>query len=232
MMTSTARNGLRAVVERAVLWMALLPLTCCGCVSLLGGKAPNPNDPPPPTVTACQVVAMWQPNVRFVPDPVRHGASNAGLAGRVYLYGAEEGVPVTGDGGLIVDLFDESNGQSVMLEEWNFDKDTLKKQLRKDPIGWGYTVFLPWGTYRPDISKVRLKVCYAPIRGNALYAEHASMTLHNAGPMPPDVAAATSMLRPAGPPPVVPPPAGAPAVAPTAMSTPMLHAVQALQPGR
>jgi hypothetical protein len=73
-----------------------------------------------------------------------------------------------------VDLFDETAGPAqVQLERWTFDPLTLKRLLRKDIIGWGYTLFLPWSTYRPEIAVVRLKLCYQPKNGSPLYAESA-----------------------------------------------------------
>src|SRR5439155_4906861 len=102
---------------------------------------------------------------------VRGGTPGPGLAGRVYLFGPEIKFPLTGDGGLEVLLSDETSGELVQKEAWMIDADTLKKLLRRDQIGWGYTVFLPWTTYRPEITKVRLKVCYLPAHGTPLYSE-------------------------------------------------------------
>jgi hypothetical protein len=209
-MTSTARKGLRAVVGRLLGWAALLPLACCGCVTTMGEKTPGPNEPPIPTEQPCQVVAWWQPQVRFSPDPARQGANNAGLAGRVYLFGQEMAWPLIADGTLVVDLCDDTNGQAVLLEEWKFDKETLKKQARRDAVGWGYTVFLPWGTYRPDISKVLLKARFEPLQGLPRYAPSSPVTLGNQGAMSPEMAAAMARrpAPPANPAPVMMPSAG------------------------
>src|SRR5262249_541613 len=37
----------------------------------------------------------------------------------------------------------------------------------------GYTLFLPWSRYSPDITKVRLKVRYQPPNGAPLFTENA-----------------------------------------------------------
>ena len=38
---------------------------------------------------------------------------------------------------------------------------------------------LPWGTYRPDLTCVQMKVRYEPAKGPALYAEGAPMAVKN-----------------------------------------------------
>jgi hypothetical protein len=128
------------------------------------GQAPRATTAPPgPKSSAqpvCQVVAFWHPGVRYVAD-IAHGAQSApGLAGRVYLFGPELGDTLVGDGSLSAALYDESDGGSKQLEVWTIDVQTLRVLLRKDCMGWGYTVFLPWASYRPDVSRARIKVCY------------------------------------------------------------------------
>ncbi|MBV9122849.1 MAG: hypothetical protein JO112_05800 [Planctomycetes bacterium] len=149
-----------------------------GCVSL-GSLVPSHDAPP--AGPACQVVATWTNQVAFVPDPVHNGEPAPGLAGRVYLFGQTIDFPVAGAGSMVFDLFDDAHpvpGKGpVLLEEWRFDPDTLKRLLCRDAIGWGYTVFLPWGTYRPDITRVHLKVCYTPVNGTPIYASCSPMTL-------------------------------------------------------
>jgi hypothetical protein len=116
-------------------------------------------------------MATWQNRVVFTPDPARGGISAPGLTGRLYIFGKQWGFPITGDGSLIVDLFDESKSGSVMQEQWRIDPDTLKRLLKRDFLGWGYTLFLPWGRYRPETNKVRLRLCYQPPKGAPLYTE-------------------------------------------------------------
>jgi len=89
----------------------------------------------------------------------------------MYLFGPVVGTPLTGDGSLEVLLSDETNGPPVQKEVWLIDAATLNSLLRKDMLGWGYTLFLPWTTYRADIGKVLLKVCYKPATGTPIYFE-------------------------------------------------------------
>jgi len=136
-----------------------------------------------PTGAICQVAATWKNDVLFTPDPTHGGNPIPGLAGRLYLFGPEMGTPLIGDGTLIVDLFDEANpkkddnGNPTPLEEWRIDKETLRRLERRDVVGWGYTLFLPWATYKPEITQVHLKVCYQPAKGMPYYAYSSPMTL-------------------------------------------------------
>jgi hypothetical protein len=160
------------------LLLAPLVLWVTGCTAL---PALWPTSDKPPTGPACQVMATWVRDVVTTPDPVHQGAPTLGLAGRVYLFGPEVDYPLAGDGGLVVDLYDDSHpvaGQGPkLIEEFRFDPATLHRLLKRDVIGWGYTVFMPWSTYRPDITQVHMRVCYQPHEGAPLYAEGASMTL-------------------------------------------------------
>jgi hypothetical protein len=142
---------------------------------------------PPGPQPAAQVIAMWCNQVATTPDPAHNGEPVKGLAGRVYLFGPNIDCPVTGDGSLVIDLFVApiDHGPPAQppapLEEWRFDRDTLHRLLRRDAVGWGYTVFLPWSTYRPDINQVYLKVRYDPRTGAPLYGAIARITLNRDG---------------------------------------------------
>jgi hypothetical protein len=133
-----------------------------------------------PSGDICQVVAAWIPEVAFTPDPTHGGAPTPGIAGRVYLFGPEIDFPRAGDGSLVVDLYDNTAAgrKDVPLEEWRIDSETLKRLRRRDAVGWGYTVFLPWGTYKPEINRVQLRLRYEPAKGNPLYADSSTLVLN------------------------------------------------------
>ncbi len=131
--------------------------------------------------TPVQMIATWENTVSWAPDPTRGGTSMPGLSGRLYLFGQEVGFPTAGDGKISVLLSEETNGAVVQKEVWNIDAATLKTWLRRDKIGWGYTMFLPWTTYRPEITKVRLKVFYTPAQGTPLHHEAAFTLTPNPG---------------------------------------------------
>ena len=184
--------------ERALgLLTALLCGLSTGCVtlgvpSLVGGTKKNP---------PCQVAVNWQNEVRFAPDTTRGGELTPGLAGRVYLFGKDISCPVEGDGSLYVELADASETPPKPLEEWKIPAEKLRLFLRKDPVGIGYTIFLPWATYRPDLTKVRMKLAYQPKEGAPLFAAPATVAFDHDG-MP--GLGLSRTLRPNTPP--VPPP--------------------------
>jgi hypothetical protein len=177
------RGGLRRAAAGCV-W--LLALTA-GCVTT--GSPTASRQDAPQTGVACEVAAVWDPKVLFAPDPLHGGAKTPALSGRLYLFGAQSGFPLAGDGVVTIELYDDrptlSGGQPVMLEQWNLDKETLKSLFKHDAIGWGYTLFVPWGTYKPEINLVHLHVCYRPPTGMPLYAPSEPMTLDTGGPLAP-----------------------------------------------
>ncbi len=187
-----SRESDRQQVSRGWLWrvasiLAVVSSIAClggvtGCVALDGFISVTDEAP---TGVPCQVMATWNREVLFVPDPAHMGQPGPGIAGRVYLFGEKVGYPMAAEGNLVVDLYNDAapapqGSMPVPLEEWRIDKDTLKRLLRKDPIGWGYTVFLPWGTYRPDITRVHMRVRFDPVKGTPLYGEGSPLTLQHA----------------------------------------------------
>lgn len=158
----------------AALAGALLP----GCVGLESFLAKSNA---PPKGAPCQIVSTWNHQVAFAPDPAHGGTPAPGIAGRLYVFGQEIGCPLVHDGSLKVELFDDratgAGGAPVLLEEWNIDKETLRRLQRKDMIGWGYTLFLPWGTYKPELTKVRLKIRFDPVGCTPLYCESGALSL-------------------------------------------------------
>ncbi len=129
---------------------------------------------------ACQIVTTWQPEVIFTPDPARGGMSGAGIGGRLYLFGAEIGKPLKGKGSLVVDLYDVSGNKGpdpIHLEQWQIDAATLARLGKLDPIGFGYTLYLPWGTCSEEVNRVQLKVKYQPTSGYPLYTDSGPITM-------------------------------------------------------
>lgn len=167
--------GRRATGSALSLGLVLL----CGCVttgSLIPGHTPKP-----PVGPVYQIVATWNKEVVFAPDPTRGGAPQPGLVGRIFFFGPELSHPHLGDGMLIVDLYDDAplgqNKAPVLIEQWRFDKDSLRLLARKDGIGWGYTIFLPWDTYKPTLTQVHLRVRYEPEKGAPIFQESSSLIL-------------------------------------------------------
>jgi hypothetical protein len=173
-------------VRRSLVLAGAFLLLSAGCVST-DPVAEVPEKPP--IGTPCQLVATWSKDIAVTPDPANRGQPTPGLTGRLYLFGPELGHPMLGDGGsVVIDLFDDrptGEGKApVLLEEWRIDKDTLKRLARRDTVGWGYTLFLPWGTYKPDITQIHMRVRYEPPQGMPLYLESSSMALAQPGGSP------------------------------------------------
>jgi hypothetical protein len=185
---------------------ALLGLLLSGCVTL-DAKVKDA-----PCGTPVQAVATWQTYVLFGADPTREGASTPGLAGRLYLFGPQADFPLAAPGSVEVRLYPEPPNPAAPeapLEVWRLDPETLKGTLQRDAIGWGYSLLLPWGTYRPDLTHVRLTVRFDPAKGGTpLSAQETHLTLHGQGP-PPILGSTTTARKPAGPV-TGPPPAAEP----------------------
>jgi hypothetical protein len=164
-----------------VLAVALLMLTGCMGGSTREFFAGKPQSPPPEGI--CEVATMWKNEVVYTPDPTRGGRNIPGLAGRLYFYGEKRDYTRAADGNIVVDLYDRTHPdpQADMppLEEWRIDKVTLQRLFREDMIGWGYTVFLPWSTYRPDLTRIELRVRFESGKGLPVYAQSEPMTLNS-----------------------------------------------------
>jgi hypothetical protein len=154
-----------------------------GCVHL----PKTGSDDPMPHGAVCQIATSWNHQVVFAPDPTHNGTPTPGLAGRLYLFGPEISFPLVEEGSLIVDLFDDTkpaadakptgDGQSLPLEEWRLDPATLKRLVKKDMIGYGYTLFLPWGTYKPEVNQIHMKVRFLTAKGGSFYSESGRLSL-------------------------------------------------------
>lgn len=159
---------------------AFVPLLCLvvGCVSPGGTLTKSLHHGQPHETPIHQVQALWENRVITTQDVVNQGQPLIGLAGRVYFFGEEVGQPLTGTGTLFVACHEiRPDGSTRLLEGWQIDPRTLAKLGRNDTIGWGYTVFLPWGTYRPDIARVQLQAKFVPEHGTPLFSPPSAVTL-------------------------------------------------------
>jgi hypothetical protein len=185
------------VVSRAAALLAgaALCLTAAGCVTL-GGPMLH-KVALPPQGPAGEVAVAWEPQVYFVPDFANGGVSRPGLVGRMYLFGPADGHPVEADGRLRVNLYADDSCGGPPKEYWEFPPHVLKTFLRKDTVGWGYTLYLPWYTYSPETTNVRLAVVYTPACGPPLYAPVAPLTVrHPERPQAPRPALETPKAAP------------------------------------
>jgi hypothetical protein len=185
-----------------------LIVSFAGCAPLVPFVAAPVNEPPKPSAACCQAVVQWSNRVHYEPDPANGGVLTPGIIGRFYLFDAQVKDSLVGDGSILVSLFDDSGPtkSEKPIEIWFIDPDTLKRLLRQDNIGWGYTLFLPWTTYKREINNVHLTVRYDPKSGSPLYTPSSPLTLDH--PQPPG-----QVSQPASPP-VGPPPQAAQPMSP------------------
>jgi hypothetical protein len=150
------------------------------------------SDMPGNSEAPCQVIAWWERSIVVTSDSVNNGKPLPGLAGRIYLFDQNVGAPLVGDGSLVVGLFDDTPHPGVTgpveVHEWKIDAVTLKRLLRKDVLGWGYTVFLPWPEDKPQFTHLQLKVRYNQPNKAPLFTESGPISLET--PPPPGQPAA------------------------------------------
>lgn len=127
-------------------------------------KPPKAQGPP------MEMLANWHKQVQVAMDPVSQSPI-AAITGRLYLFDATGGHPIGGDGNLTVELYEHSansKDKPKLLEAWRFDADALKQCAKIDNLGYGYSLALPWSTYRPEINKIHMVVKYEPKEGTPL----------------------------------------------------------------
>ncbi|MDY3558709.1 hypothetical protein R5W23_005851 [Gemmata sp. JC673] len=129
----------------------------------------------------------WQNRIAYLPDPTKNGRPNSGIVGQMYLFGGAKMEFAQADGVLTVDLVDDSPrppGQPAATpERWQFDKATLRNlQTRDETFGKSYVVFLPWPTYKPDITRVKISARYDPESGPTLFSPPATITFDTTTP--------------------------------------------------
>ncbi len=129
-----------------------------------------------------EVAALWLGGVDVKPDPLQGGAPVPGFAGRIILMRSKPGDTVAVDGTIQVQCFLDHPGQSQAqpLEQWTILPEHLPMLLKKDISGWGYSVWLPWNSYSPNIRAVRLIVQYQPKEGGLpLYSTPMRVTVQD-----------------------------------------------------
>jgi hypothetical protein len=163
--------------------MLLSPLTgCTGFQSIASDKWLEgrwlQGDPEQPVN---HVLTIWDGSVRVAQDTVNGGASVHGLVGRLLLLNEETGRGMDALGTVMVCMHDMTDApagkEPIRIAEWKFDAKSLKQLKKTDKFGDGYTLFLPWDTYRSNIKQVHLQVCYVSEKGTKHYTEPVNLTL-------------------------------------------------------
>ena len=132
-------------------------------------------------------VANWDKRVHFAPDTAHAGKPFAGLIGRIYLINEEEGLGLPAEGELVVDFYDhtplKAGGEPVRLPGCEYSAEQFRQFRKKDGMwGWGWTIFLPWPSYSPEVKVVYLVAKFVPSNGEPeIHLPPTQMTIdHNA----------------------------------------------------
>jgi hypothetical protein len=129
-----------------------------------------------PTGPVCQLATSWTPQVQFAPDTAHQGRPMPGIVGRLWLFGEQAGFTRTGEGTVHLELSailpERPQDGWICLEKLDIRKEDLQKLMQKDPMmeGPSYTMFLPWWSYRPDVTQIQMSLAFTPEKGNPLYS--------------------------------------------------------------
>jgi hypothetical protein len=161
------------------LWLGVVLFTACGCrtVPTRGTAVAAPRT----TGSISQVVVLWSEAVlRQDNVPVAQG-----FAGKVYLFGPDSNASVTAPGKFTIYAYDDTatatNGQRTAHVKpdytWELAESDLKDLLKKDAIGWSYSLWLPCGAPAPTERRYTLMVCFTPEKGPRALSESTLVTL-------------------------------------------------------
>jgi hypothetical protein len=118
--------------------------------------------------------AAWNNKIIFTPDPTHGGEMMPGILGRLYMFGPDEKFPLAPEGELVVGAWDHMNkdekGKPKLLELWYIDRDTMRKLAKRDFMGNGYTVFLPFSKYNVDLVRINVMARFNSADGRSMMA--------------------------------------------------------------
>ncbi len=174
--------GLQPATLGRRLLLVLLPVMT-GCAGTEWFRCPDWKCGPP-CGEVSQVMALWTDGVSVLPDQACDGVPTPHIGGRVYLFGPEPDCQLLRcDGQLLVCLYAEAPpgaGVSPNPEVWVITSEALQPHLKKDGVGWGYNLWLPWRTFQPGVRRVTMTVQYRPPIGREIWSQ--AMPLSVAGP--------------------------------------------------
>ncbi len=165
------------------LW-ALLLLSGCMSVQFHKPQWQWPWSDGPCVGDVAQVAAIWADGVVTQADPSQGGKPTPGFSGRIYLLSPGLGETLAANGRIVIFLYDDAQPpttEPIPRERWEIDEINLAKVLKKDAVGWGYNVWLPWTTIRSDVRNITLVVHYRPNNGQELYSSPLSMRVNANG---------------------------------------------------
>jgi hypothetical protein len=134
-----------------------------------------------------RLTVAWNNQVAYAADPTHGGDLHPGLIGRMYIFGpdpkqgeVQEALKETG-GSLRVELWLSPmpgvKGQSTLKEVWEIDPTSLAKMAKRDIVGDGFSIFLPWSTYQVDSKYITLITQYRSKEGRMLQTAPEKLSL-------------------------------------------------------
>ena len=133
---------------------------------------------------AARLTAAWNNKVMYAPDPTHGGDPVPGLLVRLWIFGPDTKDALTVPGELIIGLWDNTpkaaGAQPVLQEVWHIDTETVEKFRRKDIIGDGFTLFLPWSKYHVDLKQVNVVARFNGTDGRNLVSTPERLTIDHA----------------------------------------------------
>ena len=174
-------------VHRRWRWGILgsLMLASLGCKSI--PKTDQQMAARPVVSSVSKVVVLWTEAVLRQNDvPMAQG-----FAGKVYLFGPDSTGPVTAPGKFKVFAYDETKAQNQGADgkspapdgTWEFQESDLRSLLKKDAIGWSYSLWVPYGPPVGAERRVNLRLSFTPEGGPQLLSESALIMLPAVDPV-------------------------------------------------
>jgi len=160
--------------------IVLCVLACAGCKSASTRPHTEPAVSRPVDVHVTKVLAVWTDSVLRQDDkPVAQG-----FTCKVYLMSAESSDPVSVPGEFAFYAFVEPPASDAAAKppvkperEWKFTVSESAARLKKDPLGLGYSFWLPWGPPQNDNRQCSLIVRYTPAGGQPVLSESTLVSL-------------------------------------------------------
>jgi hypothetical protein len=154
--------------------IVLSVLACAGCKSTPVRPHAEPAVSQPADVHVTKVLAVWTDSVLREDDkPVAQG-----FTCKVYLMSAESSEPAAAPGEFAFYAFVEPPASDPAAKppvkperEWKFTASESAARLKKDPLGLGYSFWLPWGPPANEHRQCSLVVRYTPAGGQPVLSE-------------------------------------------------------------
>jgi hypothetical protein len=137
-------------------------------------------DPPRSTTPVSHISVFWSEAVlRQDNVPISQG-----FAGKLYLMGSSN-APITAPGKFTIYAYDETGNASIADKAahvkpdltWELPESDLRHLMKKDSIGWSYSLWLPCGAPASTERRYTLLVCFSPEAGPRIVSESTLVTL-------------------------------------------------------